>query len=79
MRFKSILYSMVALTMATSFASCSNEEAVKMPEQPGVNLANSETVSLLINMPSEMRTRAGEEPTMTYGDDGLYSFSRKID
>ena len=80
MRFKSILYSVVALTMATSVASCSNEEAVKMPETMGTSLENCGTVSLTVKMPVyDLKTRAGQEPGVTYGDDGLYCFNRVID
>ena len=71
--------------MAASFTSCSSEEDVKMPEQSGINFTNGEKVSLKVKMPSNelktrsLSTRAGQEPGMTYGDDGLYSFTREID
>lgn len=80
MKFKSILFSVVALTMATTFSSCRSEEDVRIPDQPGINFAKSETVSFTVKMPPrEMKTRAGQEPGMTYGDDGLYCFTRDID
>lgn len=80
MKFKSILYSVIALTMATTVASCSNEQEVLMPESPGISTENSEKVSFTIKMPDfEMKTRAGQEPGVTYGDDGLYCFTRDID
>ena len=66
--------------MMSAFTSCQSEEGVKNPVETGVDLSNCETVSLSISMPtSEMKTRAGETPTFSYGDDGLFSFDRTID
>lgn len=80
MKLNSILCSMAALTMMGSLVSCQNGEDVNLPEQPGIDLSNGQTVSFSIKMPvNELKTRAGQDPTLTYGDDGLYSFSRTID
>ena len=79
MRIKSILYSMAALALTGAMTSCQNEEAVKMPvENNGINLSDCKTVSLKIGVPSELRTRAGQTPSLTYGTDGLFNFSRTV-
>lgn len=81
MKFKSIL-GMAIVCLAATMSSCSNEEEVKNPVQPGtVDLSNCESVNLSIGLPvDEPKTRAGEsaEPTFTYGTDGLFTFSRTI-
>ena len=80
MKLNSIFCSMAALTMMGSLVSCQNGEDVQTPEQPGIDLSKGEKVSLSIKMPdSDLRTRSGQTPDMTYGDDGLFSFSRDID
>lgn len=80
MKIKPILCSVAAASMMAAFTSCQSEEGVKNPVETGVDLSNCETVSLSISMPtSEMKTRAGETPTFSYGDDGLFSFDRTID
>ncbi len=82
MKFKSILFSMAAVSMLGVLSSCSNEEDIKQPLPEGtvVDMTDWKTVSFTINLPSsELKTRAGQEPTMTYGDDGLYFFNRTID
>lgn len=51
-----------------------------MPDEPGISFADSETIKLAITMPSnELKTRADQDPTLSYGSDGLFSFSRTID
>lgn len=81
MRTKTILCSMAALSMMAAFTSCSQEEPVKNPAEQGtVNFKNCDHFALKVGLPeSEMKTRTGENPTMTYGEDGLWSFSRTID
>ena len=82
MKIKPILCTMTALAMMSGLASCQSGEDVMMPDTviPGVDLSKCETVSFSINLPSsELKTRAGETPSMTYGDDGLFSFTRTID
>ncbi len=80
MRIKTILCSMAALAMTSAITSCQNEETVKMPaNEPTLNMTDCQKVSLKIGVPSELKTRAGETPTLTYGSDGLYNFSRTVD
>ncbi len=78
MRLKTILSSMAVIGMMGAMSSCTNEESVKNPadNQP----FDGETISLSINFPdSELRTRAGQAPVLSYGADGLFSFNRTID
>lgn len=82
MKLKTILCSMAAVTMIVpAVTSCSNEEGVKSPVETGIDLTKGERFSLSIGIPEEdMKTRAaGQDPTLTYGSDGLFSFERTID
>lgn len=80
MRFKTILCSMAALALTGAMTSCQNEEQVKMPvENNSINTQDCVAVSMKIGVPSDMRTRAGETPTLGYGTDGLYNFTRTVD
>lgn len=80
MKLNSIFCSVAALSMMGALASCQNGEEVKLPEQPRVNLTDAQKVSLSIHMPGdELKTRAAQDPTLGYGDDGLFNFTRTID
>lgn len=80
MRLKTILCA-TAACMMTAMTSCSSEEDVKVPVNPGtIDLSNCESVPVAVGLPSDgMKTRAGQTSTFTYGSDGLLSFSRTID
>lgn len=78
MRIKTILFSLAALTLGAT-TSCTNTEEVKMSVENGVDLSNCQTVRLTIASPENgLKTRA-QESALSYGTDGLYSFSRTID
>lgn len=82
MKLKTILCSMAAATMIVpAVTSCQNEEPVKNPVESGVNLSKGEVFSLSIGIPEDgMKTRSGnQDPTLSYGTDGLFSFDRTID
>ncbi len=80
MRIKTILFSMAAISMIGSFTSCKSEEDIKVPVETGIDLSNSQTISLTISSPDAgLKTRAGQTPNLTYGTDGLFNFSRTID
>lgn len=71
---------MAAISMMGGLASCQSEEAVKMPATSGIDLSNCQTISLTLSSPDNgLKTRAGQTPTLTYGTDGLFIFSRTID
>ncbi len=66
--------------MIGSFTSCKSEEDIKVPVETGIDLSNSQTISLTISSPDAgLKTRAGQTPNLTYGTDGLFNFSRTID
>lgn len=81
MRIKSILGTTLAC-LAVAMTSCSNEEEIKNPVAPAtIDLSNCESVNLAIGLPIDgPKTRAGEtkDPSLTYGADGLYTFTRPI-
>lgn len=80
MRLKTILYSLAALTLTAATTSCSSQEDAVMPEKPGIDFGDAQKVTLEVQMPStELKTRSGEDPALTYGSDGLYLFPRDID
>lgn len=79
MKLKPILCSLTVLSMMVGVSSCQNGEDVKIPVESGMNLGDCETVTFNISMPSDLKTRAGETPGLSYGTDGLFSFSRTID
>lgn len=79
MRIKTILFSMAALSLMGATTSCQSEEEVKMPTETGLNLGDCQKITLRIASPDAgLKTRA-QAPTLTYGTDGLFSFSRTID
>lgn len=83
MKAKTILCSVAMASMMAGLASCSSEEPINVPSQPqqsAIDWSTSDVLSLRIGMPgNDLKTRAGETPTFSYGEDGLWKFDRTID